>query len=419
MVDDTLTIDINMAPVSPAGGALPAEDTERRRQHTINEKFRKDMEKAQEDIEYNSFKIDEGYKLVFEKLRLANLSEDFRKGSSPPDMNKKLWKATARKETVRGKKRVMDPKLYSSFEGDVTGISSGIVSDTMTKNEKKAKKQLKSARKAYERALISGDTAKIREAEFKLDTLENIEPQTLADAKSKAAKQAQDTQSDKQRKKEKKERAREEKKRKRKLLADFKKEIKKENKKLLESEGMNYNRIAKGLDEFGGWDSTTRKKLLKTAAKANSWLDRSRTLSQRLKTRGVYHFAAAALNPERTVGKVALNLLSLAGPKGALLASAITIILSSPEVIKAFIKVFGRKGGPLNRDWRRLIENETTGFLSLEEQKRRDLGLDGFIVSPDVGYKPVDETSVYNSQLLRDEVRLNKLSQGEKVQFSR
>ena len=160
----------------------------------------------------------------------------------------------------------------------------------------------------------------------------------------------------------------------------------------------------------------------RAARKWNSFnrkMTKARTATQRLKTAGGWFVETALMSPERTVGKVVLNVMRGAGPYGFAIATAITMIISSPAVGSAIVKVLGSKGGPMNRDWRRLIEDEVTGILSLEEQKRRDLGLDGYIVSPDVGFKPVDESSVYNSQLIRDEVRLNKLSQGEKVQFSR
>ena len=159
--------------------------------------------------------------------------------------------------------------------------------------------------------------------------------------------------------------------------------------------------------------------LLEGWNKADKKVGKIRTMTQRLKTAGGWFVETALMSPERTVGKVVLNVMRGAGPYGFAIATAITMIISSPAVITAIVKVLGSKGGPMNRDWRRLIEDEVTGILSLEEQKRRDLGLDGYIVSPDVGFKPVDESSVYNSQLIRDEVRLNKLSQGEKVQFSR
>ena len=141
-----------------------------------------------------------------------------------------------------------------------------------------------------------------------------------------------------------------------------------------------------------------------------------RTATQRLNVFGLWFLGSAQLNPSYTVAKLFLNSLHrLGGPAGAALTTAITAIASAGPVIEQTIKTLGQKGGPLNQDWRRSIETETTGMFTLEEQKRRDLGLDGYIVSSDIGFQPISDTSVYNSQLARDEIRLNKLTQEEKV----
>ena len=301
--------------------------------------------------------------------------------------------------------------------------------------KQKAKKQLRQAAKKYEEALLTEDPNKIQEALAEMNAVDNIYSKEVWDARfraeANAARKINTAEATRDQhveikfpepkdeedwgglgvddRKERAEKAREE----RKEMAEFEKEIKKQNK--LKKQRDRANKKKKG-----------RKKKKKKEKKPKSTIEKiseggalARTFSQRLKTRGYWFLAAAAENPERTFGKVLLNVLSRAGPQGFMLAGAITTLISSPEVVKAIVKVLGMKGGPLNMDWRRLIEDEVTGILSLEQQKRRDLGLDGFMVSPDVGFKPVDESSVYNSVLLRDEIRLNKLSAGEKVQTSR
>ena len=72
------------------------------------------------------------------------------------------------------------------------------------------------------------------------------------------------------------------------------------------------------------------------------------------------------------------------------------------------------KGAPLNKDFRVIVEEVITGFLSLDSQQRRDLGLDSFVVAQVTGFKPVDGTDVYNSLLDRDEIRINRVNQDEK-----
>ena len=540
---------INYAPSTKTkGGLLPAEQTEKFKQKQEQDKIKKRLEKVEEAVTLQKFMVEKGIKNVEKDVRkikeegyagrpreqvftgstvpkfrrvLDRTEAGFKKilqgeldRRNPPAVlkekpkhykpidNAKLHKATQRAEMVRGKQITIDPSLLAGAEGLYTKIATPVNAETLAKRKRKARKRLATAEKAYERAIISGNPAKIRLAEARLEEITDVEPQVLTDTKLVASQNAEKKLAEKEKtaqtklekswgkqrewenkqftknqqqadwsayaalqqndrqgqaafdKKTKADMAlfkkqigwqnqlkkqrdkanakswakqikwenKQHKKRQNYQLVQFGKSLRKVHAANRRRDAQTLKLIAKAMQSGDLQDAMNPKwysGFTKGFASANRALDRSRTLSQRLKTRGVYHIAAGFLNPERTTGKVALNLMAMMGPKGALLASAITIILSSPEVIRAFIKVFGRKGGPINRDWRRLIEEETTGMLSLEEQKRRDLGLDGFIVSPDVGFKPVDESSVYNSVLLRDEIRLNKLSQGEKVQTSR
>lgn len=151
------------------------------------------------------------------------------------------------------------------------------------------------------------------------------------------------------------------------------------------------------------------------ALQRESQLKRIRTKTQRLKVYGLWFIETAVENPYRTGGKFILNMLHGAGPYGQAIAGAIATIISAHPVIIQIIQSLGAKGGPLNQDWKRVIQEEVNGMLTLEEQWRRDRGLDWFIVSENMGYRPIDETAVYNNKLHRDELRLNKLTQEEKV----
>ena len=137
--------------------------------------------------------------------------------------------------------------------------------------------------------------------------------------------------------------------------------------------------------------------------------------SQRLKQTGLWFFETAMQNPSYTGFKIFVNKLRKVGPAGRIAAGALSFGISGYEVFKEVIRQLGQKGMPLNQDWRRSMEDEVTGFLSLGEQKRRDLGLNGVIVTQDMGYREIDGTMTYNNQLIADEVRLNKLTQEEKV----
>ena len=142
-----------------------------------------------------------------------------------------------------------------------------------------------------------------------------------------------------------------------------------------------------------------------------------RTKAQRLNTYGLFFLETAQVNPIYTAGKFILNTISGMGPHGKAVAFAIAAIASSVMVAQATIKNFSQKGLPLNQDWHRSMKNETSGLLTLDEQFRYDKGLLGYTVPADVGYNPIDETSVYNSYLSRDEIRIHKLTQEEKVRI--
>ena len=144
-----------------------------------------------------------------------------------------------------------------------------------------------------------------------------------------------------------------------------------------------------------------------------------RTKAQRLNTYGLFFLETAQVNPAYTAGKFLLNTISGMGPHGKAVAFAIAGIASSVFVMQATIKNFSQKGLPLNQDYHRFMDEEVTGMMTLPGQKKRDWGVDGYIVSQDVGYTPVDGTSVYNSQLSREDIRLNKLTQEEKVRIYR
>lgn len=128
---------------------------------------------------------------------------------------------------------------------------------------------------------------------------------------------------------------------------------------------------------------------------------------------------ALATNPQGVIQGHALSMLRGAGPYGFAATAAITAAVSTPEMAKRIIRFYGQKGGPLNRDWRYIVEETVYGMIALEKQKRRGLGLDGYIVDSTVGFHAVDESAVYNSQLMRDEIRLNLLTHEEKVRQQR
>ena len=120
-------------------------------------------------------------------------------------------------------------------------------------------------------------------------------------------------------------------------------------------------------------------------------------------------------NPSSFIGSNITDLLSKGGPHGLALSLAITAIVAAPESIKKIIETLSQKGGPLNRDWTRIIEEEVNGIFSQEDQKRRFLGLDGFISTTVDTFNDDSGATVFNSFIHRDEIRLTKIGQDAKA----
>ena len=141
-----------------------------------------------------------------------------------------------------------------------------------------------------------------------------------------------------------------------------------------------------------------------------------RTLAQRINAYGFWFVQTALENPMMTGGKIALNsLIRFGGPAGKAIGGMIAGGISLAYLTPYLIKVLGQKGHVLNQDWHRSIETESGEIMTLQQQFRRDKGLDSLIVGFDMGFRAIDETAVYNSHYRRDEIRLNKLTQEEKV----
>ena len=120
-------------------------------------------------------------------------------------------------------------------------------------------------------------------------------------------------------------------------------------------------------------------------------------------------------NPTGFIGSTVLQMLGKAGPYGAAVVAAISAIIVTPEIVKQIVALLAQKGGPLNRDWRRSIETEVNSLFSVEEKKRRLLGIDGFIVSQTGHYEPQSGSTSYNSKENVNELRIHHAGQSEKA----
>ena len=116
-------------------------------------------------------------------------------------------------------------------------------------------------------------------------------------------------------------------------------------------------------------------------------------------------------NPESFITNQLTDILGKAGPYGALASALVGLVIASPKLYVGIVKQMAVKGAPFNEDFKVIVEEIVTGFLSLTDQHKRDLGIDGFIVSQVGGFGTIEGTDVENSRLESDEVRINRIGQ--------
>lgn len=128
--------------------------------------------------------------------------------------------------------------------------------------------------------------------------------------------------------------------------------------------------------------------------------------------------ASVFTNPQEFVQENIMDALGNAARAHPIVAAVVSIILAGPaiyEMSKAVIQHLAQPGGPLNRDFQVAVETAVTGFLSLQEQHLRDIGVKGFVVSQADGYEAVTGTDVYNSLQDKDENRINRIPIEDRV----
>ena len=118
-------------------------------------------------------------------------------------------------------------------------------------------------------------------------------------------------------------------------------------------------------------------------------------------------------NPQGTIQNGLIGALGSAGVYGALATTIIGLVISSPEVFKAFVKFLGQKGGPLNQDYRRDFANETQTGIDRELQFRRSIGLDVIITDQDKDFVLDDPAFVSNSLVNVEITRHIRISTNE------
>lgn len=110
-----------------------------------------------------------------------------------------------------------------------------------------------------------------------------------------------------------------------------------------------------------------------------------------------------------------MNVLKELGPNAPLMLTIVGIITGSAVLYIEILKALSQKGGPFNRDWRRLIGQEVEIGLSRELQKRKELGIDQVILPQTRGFVPNNPIATYNSLYLVNESRIARIGLDDKA----
>lgn len=128
---------------------------------------------------------------------------------------------------------------------------------------------------------------------------------------------------------------------------------------------------------------------------------------------GLQTLSKFAKNPGGAVENELLGVLGKAGIQGALAATIIGLIISTPEIIMSLTKALAVKGGPLNQDFHRFFEDESQVGFQRELQYRRAVGLDVVITNDTRGFLLSDPGFVHNSLVDVEESRALRTSTKE------
>jgi hypothetical protein len=160
-------------------------------------------------------------------------------------------------------------------------------------------------------------------------------------------------------------------------------------------------------------DEAVQKATGKTTPQNEEALESLNEFLQTLDKQGLKKLAAFAKNPTVAVENEILGLLGKAGIPGAIAVAIIGLIIASPEIIKTIVKQLSVKGGPLNQDFHRFIDEENQVGFSRDLQYRRAVGLDVVITDDNRGYLLTDPAFVGNNLVDADKTRSQRLSSNE------
>lgn len=122
-------------------------------------------------------------------------------------------------------------------------------------------------------------------------------------------------------------------------------------------------------------------------------------------------FGKMGKNPKTAVTKI---LQGIGGSTFAKILGPIGIALIAVEVTKEIIKLMSMKGGPLNRDWRRFIENEVAVGLSRQQQLEDRFGVSQTILTQIRGFAPNNENWTYNNLFDVNDERIARIGMSDR-----
>ncbi len=131
--------------------------------------------------------------------------------------------------------------------------------------------------------------------------------------------------------------------------------------------------------------------------------DTIKNLTQNLKdldNKALGNVSSFAKNPEGFMSNTFMTVLKRAGPYGALVATIITAILGTPELVKGIVQMFGVKGGSLNQDFRYSQEEQLSQEFSRLMQFQRLTGDNPVIRFDDYGFVAISDPDFQGNSLV-------------------
>ena len=88
-----------------------------------------------------------------------------------------------------------------------------------------------------------------------------------------------------------------------------------------------------------------------------------------------------------------------------IIGAAIAAVMLAPEVVRFFIDELTRPGGVFDKRFKRILSLEQNKFITRDEKRRRELGLDQVIFSQQKNWSGIAGGEVYNNLKNRNDNR--------------